>query len=487
MRRWLVKTLRRVGVLLAVLALIVFAGRGVDSLRGPPLELWHTFVPKELTPAELDRADWPAYLAAEQRIFASVRAEVTDKLPAHARVPFDRYFADSPIYPGRFTQDFNRSFVLEPQGPLRGVAVLLHGLTDSPYSLRHVAHRYAAAGFVAISIRLPGHGTVPGALTAVDWQDWLAATRLAMREAKRRAGPGLPIHLVGYSNGAALALKYSLDALDAAEQPRADRLVLVSPMVGITPFARFAGLAGIPAILPAFAQSAWLNLLPEFNPFKYNSFPVKAALESFRLTQVLQEAIHAHTRDGRIAGMPPVLAFQSILDHTVVTKAVIDTLFGALPNNGSELVLFDVNHNSRFEPLLTSDAETAVSRLLPPAPRGFRATLVTNISPATAEVEARTSEAGATGESRRPLGIDYPRDVYSLSHIALPFPLEDGLYGLTPDPTEDFGIRLGTMTARGEYGALTVGIDMLMRQSSNPFFSYMLERIDAGLPPPPAR
>jgi alpha-beta hydrolase superfamily lysophospholipase len=50
--------------------------------------------------------------------------------------------------------------------------------------------------------------------------------------------------------------------------------VLISPMIGITVFARFVGFAALPAILPAFAKAAWLGIVPEFNPFKYNSFPV---------------------------------------------------------------------------------------------------------------------------------------------------------------------------------------------------------------------
>ena len=43
------------------------------------------------------------------------------------------------------------------------------------------------ASYVAVAPRLPGHGTAPGALTAVDWETWLAATRLAVREATRLA------------------------------------------------------------------------------------------------------------------------------------------------------------------------------------------------------------------------------------------------------------------------------------------------------------
>ena len=69
------------------------------------------------------------------------------------------------------------------QGNPVGAAVFLHGLTNSPYSLRRVARRYREHGYVSIPIRLPAHGTVPGALTDVAWQDWMAATRLAVRGA----------------------------------------------------------------------------------------------------------------------------------------------------------------------------------------------------------------------------------------------------------------------------------------------------------------
>ena len=38
------------------------------------------------------------------------------------------------------------------------------------------------------------------------------------------------------------------------------------------------------------------------------------------------------------------------------------------------------------------------------------------------------------------------------------------------------------VAVRGERGALIVGADTLMRASSNPFFGYMLERIEAAIP-----
>ncbi len=78
------------------------------------------------------------------------------------------------------------------------------------------------------------------------------------------------------------------------------QIILLSPMIGVTAFARFAGLAGLPSVFPAFARAAWLNVAPEFNPFKYNSFPVKAARQSWLLSQALQQQIIRAARQGEL-------------------------------------------------------------------------------------------------------------------------------------------------------------------------------------------
>lgn len=485
MRSKLVRYLKRGTGLLAVILVTLLAVRIYDTQRGPPLELWHTHVPPELSADELDAADWSGYLVAEQAAFDDVRAEVTAGLDAEDRVPVNRFFEGSPVYPGAFAQDFNRSYVLEPDGAPVGAAVFLHGLTDAPYSQRHIAESYRAHGYLALAIRLPGHGTVPAGLTEVEWEDWMAATRLAVREARRRVGPSLPLHLVGFSNGGALALKYALDAIEDPQLSAPDRLVLISPMIGITAFARFAGFAGLPALLPAFAKAAWLSILPEFNPFKYNSFPVNGARQSWQLVQALQQQILRQARGGELARLPPILTFQSVIDFTVSTRAIISSLYVHLPANGSELVLFDLNRDAKLGPLLRSASDAVLTRLLPTPPRGFRTTIITNAYDGSSEVVERVVEAEAETEQERPLGLSFPPGVFSLSHVALPFPPSDGLYGFDPDPADDFGIRLGTIAARGEVGALIVSLDTLLRMSSNPFFSYLLERIEQGIGSPP--
>ncbi|MFW5399270.1 alpha/beta hydrolase [Yersinia sp. 1252 StPb PI] len=479
-KRWI----KRIVLVLVVMSVTILAIRIYDTQRGPKLELWHTFVPHDMRAAEIDKASWADYIKAENNLFDEVRINVTEKLEPRNEIPLNRYYSGSSIYPPHFKNDWNRSYILEPEGKPKGAVVLLHGLTDTPYSLRHIAENYRQRGYVAIGIRLPAHGTVPAALTDVEWQDWLAATRLAVREAKALSGPDLPLHVVGFSNGGALAMKYTLDSMDDPTLAKPVRVILISPMIGVTSFARFAGIAGWPAIFPAFAKAAWLGIVPEFNPFKYNSFPVNAARQSYLLTSVLQQQIARDARNNKMEELPPILTFQSLMDSTVSTRAVVTALYNHLPKNGSEVVLFDLNRAASFGPLLRASSYTALARLLPPPPRNYSVTVITNVSPQSNETVALTTLAGETNEVSVPTGLIYPPDIFSLSHVALPFPMSDSLYGRYPEPRDQYGISLGTFAARGERAVLVVGLDSLMRISSNPFYSYMLQRIDDKIDAP---
>ncbi|MCU5773801.1 alpha/beta hydrolase [Erwiniaceae bacterium BAC15a-03b] len=473
--------LKRATILFVLLAIALLAIRITVTERGPALALWHTWVPDEFSETEIDKADWASWISHENLVFAEVKANVTDKLSDQQPETLNRYAAKSPVYPESFAHNWNHSYILLPQGKPRGAVVLLHGLTDSPYSLRHFARNYQQQGFVAVAIRLPGHGTVPGALTRIDWEEWMAATRLAVREARKLIPADAPLHMMGFSNGGALAMKYALDALDNPQLPAPQRLVLISPMIGVSGYARYAGLAGLPSLLPAFARTAWLSILPEFNPFKYNSFPVKAARQSYLLTRALQKEIIDDSHDNKLSRLAPVLTFQSVADATVSTPAVVNALYNQLPDNGSELVLFDVNQSIQLSPMISSSAQHASEHLLPAAPRHYTTTLVTSSSPLNRAAVARRTPANATATEVQPLGIDYPADIYSLSHVALPFPFSDSLYGRTPEKPNEYGVSLGSLTPRGERSVLIVSLDMLMRISSNPFYPWMLQRVNQTL------
>lgn len=474
MRRLMVSL---VVLVLALLSIALFGFR-ITAIADFRLEPWHTYVPEELDAETLDRSDWADYVNAEAKLFRALHREMREHLATERSSAFNRFDANSRVYPGNLTRDWNRSYIAEPSQPPKGAVVLLHGLTDSPYSLRHLASHFQAKGYVVVAIRLPGHGSVPAGLTAAHWEDWMAATRLAVREATRQA-PGKPLYLVGFSNGGALAVKYALDALATPDLVRPDHLVLISPMIGVSRFARFAGIAGLPALFPAFAKAAWLSVLPEFNPFKYNSFPVNAARQSYELTEaVRQQLLDASKNPEGWQALAPIITYQSLVDGTVSTAAIQTELYDRVPANGSELVIFDTNTSLDIDEMLRPTVAALRDRLFAAPARSYGRTLVATRGPGDARLKSLHYAAGSTDAKEHLLDASYPAGLFSLSHVALPFPLDDALYGQQPSQAENYGVNLGTLSMRGERGALILDAGSFSRATSNPFFELMLDNLD---------
>lgn len=482
-RTW---TIRAVAAALLVAATLVVGGALDARRRHPDLKPWHQMVPNDLTAAEMDDTfDFDRLLARENEAFATVDAVEAAVAPAD-RTPVNRFAAGSRTHYSQAGQNWNRTFELRPD-TISGGALLIHGLTDSPYSMKAVAETLRQQGYYALALRMPGHGTVPAGLTSVNWQDWLAAVRVGARRVRQQIGPDQPLVIVGYSNGGALAVKYALEALDRPQDPRATSLVLISPMIGITPAARLAWWISRLGFIPYFEKARWLDVVPEYNPFKYNSFPANAAFQTSSITLSLQGDLRQLRQAGRLQDLPPMLTFQSIVDATVSTTAVLRSLYDQLPANGSTLVLFDVNHRSGIDVFLRAEELSHVARLIDREARPFRRVLITNSSSSTNDVISRTVEAGQLSIVDAPLGLSWPADVYSLTHIALPFTPDDVLYGNEAEPSATGLVRLGRLSPRGERSVLTVGTDTLMRLSSNPFFPYLADTLRAWVATDPGR
>ena len=80
MRAVSIRWLKRLLALLVVAAVTFLGVRVWDTQRGPPLHIWHTYVPRELSAKELDAADWTQYLAAEAKIFGDLQQQVIQHL-----------------------------------------------------------------------------------------------------------------------------------------------------------------------------------------------------------------------------------------------------------------------------------------------------------------------------------------------------------------------------------------------------------------------
>lgn len=475
--------IRRWGLRLAAGGLLVLAtfivGRGFEARRHLPLEPWHRLTPKaEVTASDLsDTFTLEQYLDRERELFAEVDRSLAADIATRDPLVPNRYLPRSVSSPTRLGWDGNRTFERIPSETHAG-ALLIHGLTDAPYSLHRLADRLAAQGVHTLAIRMPGHGTVPAGLTVAVWEDWMSAVRLGMRHLRARLGQDTPLFLVGYSNGGALAVKYALDALDDPALPKPDRLLLISPMIGVSPAARIAWTMSLLGGIPYFEQTRWLDVLPEYLPFKYTSFPVNAAVQTHRITTALDRQLAAAATSGRIRELPPILTFQSLVDTTVLTDAVMATLYARLTRDGNELVLFDVNRQSRIQSFFRGGIRARV----PTAPGHYRLSVVGNASDSSLDVVERSSGPGPTAVETRPLGLAWPPTVFSLSHIALPFAPDDPVFGavsLDGSP----GLHVGALEPRGERQLLVVPVEQFMRLSFNPFYSYLESRAAAWLSP----
>ena len=441
--------------------------------RGPELQVWHT--------AELDEeftADSPVdtlaeYLELEGRLFAQLDELVYDRTEPGGPEVINRYRRGSLADPGRWPNNWNRSFLFEAENP-RCMVLLLHGLTDAPYSLRQMGQRLHESGATVLGLRVPGHGTAPSGLVSVRWQDMAAAVRLAMRYLAG-AGEGRPIHIVGYSNGAALALYYALAAIENPELPRAQKLVLISPEIGISRVAALAAWQARLGRLLGLEKLEWNDVHLEYEPFKYGSFAVNAAALSHALTKEVQRRIKKLAAANQLEQMPSILSFSSVIDATVEAPAVVSHLFNYLPPGGHELVLFDFNRRAGIEHLLTWNPDPMLKALQKVPSRNYTLTLVTNTSSDSSGAVALHWPPDQPAATRIPLGLKWPPGVYSLSHVALPFPPDDTVYGGFPSGPGP-GIQLGNLAFRGERGALAISASTQLRLRWNPFYPWLEER-----------
>ena len=100
-------------------------------------------------------------------------------------------------------------------------ALVLHGFTGNPGSMRGVAEALAAAGHHVEMPLLPGHGTVVDDMLPTRWADWSTAADAAYRTLAERVER---VMVVGLSMGGALTLRVG------ADHPEVVGLVCVNPL-----------------------------------------------------------------------------------------------------------------------------------------------------------------------------------------------------------------------------------------------------------------
>ena len=229
------------------------------------------------------------------------------------------------------------------------------------------------------------------------------------------------------------------------------------------------------SVVPGLKGLAWLQIQPEFDPYKYNSFATNAGDVVHQLTRSVDSRVAA--LDSSNPALPPILVFKSTVDATVTTEAVVDNLLAVLAPDRHELVLFDINRTAAKSTLLIDDPGPLTQRLMDDATLPFAVTFITNENPQSTAVVARHKDPFTADVSDiEQLDLAWPNGVISLSHVALPFSPDDPLYGRRPPDNDDI-LFLGEMAMQGERGLLKLPDDWLLRLRYNPFYEVIESRV----------
>lgn len=187
-------------------------------------------------------------------------------------------------------------------------ALVLHGFTGSPHSMRGIAQALADAGFTVELPLLPGHGTAVEDMVPTGWSDWYGAAQAAYDDLARRCDR---LVVVGLSMGGTLAASLAADADPAG-------LVAVNPhvqpalpnVVEVLQGMLDEGEVTMPAIGGDIAK-------PDIVELAYDATPIAALLSLLDASATLVERLPSITC--------PTLIFTSRQDH-IVDNACSDLL-----------------------------------------------------------------------------------------------------------------------------------------------------------------
>ena len=437
----------------------------------PSLSTWHSTVLKNEFTTNSKVKDFDAYVALEKKLFQELDSEVYAKVLKTEQNAVNRYTKNSFSDPKRWSKAWNKSFELPVKDPKMGV-LLLHGMSDSPYSLHAQAEYMQKQGVWVVAMRMPGHGTIPSGLTGIQWQDMAAVVKIGMERLAEKLG-NKPIHIMGYSTGASLALNYTLSALKDDTLTLPSSLIFYSPAIGVSKAAPFAVWQSRIGHFFSLPKLEWNSIEPEYDPFKYNSFAVNAGDQVYRVCKEVQKQFDDYISETKhTKEFPPVLSFQSIIDDTVSVADTVNHLYKRLPKGNHTLVLFDINNNFSKNLLVKRKVSKSITYLKENSgSSNYKFDLISDFNSTDGSIKLISNN-----KIVKDLPYYWPKKLFSLSHLAIPMPQNDPLYGSVDAPKSP-GIKLGHLAIYGESSILEISPSSILRQRWNPFHEYTKERV----------
>ena len=452
-------------IIIITISIIVF--RAYNSLDLPNLKTWHTQYP---TPELLKNNNYDSFEEFAKADDEYIRHNF-EMIQSKDYDLFERYNPKSENYPLKGNLNYNASFVLDPGSKAKGIVILFHGLSDSPYHMRDIAMHFYNENYYVFAMRLPGHGTLPSGLLDVQWKDWQQAAFWSMKTANKLSQErnNLPIYMGGFSTGGSMILNYCFNASSSTEMRMPDKVFLFSPAAGVSSLGYIGAWHHSLSWMETFKKFAWLDVVPEYDPAKYMSFTKNAGRQIFLLCKENMKLAEQLNKSQLINKLPPFIAFESWVDATVIPNDLIN-MYDLIANEDDELIMFDVNKNyapfikgNRSEELDNiainkTDYSFEIFRNIPNDSIDNMATLFAyNLDLNKYEVVSADT-------------ILWPKNIYSISHISVPISPSNKLYGKKSP--------LSNMLIVGEKNTLIIPSDDITRVRYNPFFDFMMKRID---------
>jgi carboxylesterase len=206
-------------------------------------------------------------------------------------------------------------------------ALLCHGFSSTPQSMRPWAEHLAAAGLSVSAPLLPGHGTRWQDMNTTGFADWYGEAERAFDDLRGRCGT---VFVMGQSLGGTLALRL------AELRPReVAGLVVVNASLGTD--RKDARLVPVVSrVLASFPGIAGDIKKPGGVELAYDRLPLKAGASLRAAWPVVISDLH------RVSC--PVLAYRSRVDHVVPASSGTTLLRGLAGGTVEERVLEDSYH-----------------------------------------------------------------------------------------------------------------------------------------------
>lgn len=226
--------------------------------------------------------------------------------------------------------DANCPFEWQPNisNPKNGV-LLVHGLYDSPFTLRDLGQHFLSQDYLVRSILLPGHGTVPGDLLNVGHHDWLDTVQYGI---ERLATKVDNVILCAFSLGTALCI------LRAHTAKNIRAMVLIAPALKTK--RRFSHITRIHRLFTWISEKAkWYQISEHGFHAKYHSHPYHAG----------RHTIIAMNKASRATPILPCFATVSEDDETVDAKFALN-YFQQLPHPQNKMVYYAKENPNADDP-----------------------------------------------------------------------------------------------------------------------------------------